>query len=102
LRVNSKAALVHSYLALCLAKTGKQSEAEEQTQKALTLEPRNPELLYNAAVVANLGHKTQAALTWVQLAVQNGYPKAFCIRDPDLSNLRDDPAFKRAVQNLKP
>ncbi|MDD5541920.1 MAG: protein kinase [Acidobacteriia bacterium] len=102
LRINPKAALVHSTMALCLVKTGNLVAAEDHAQKALSLEPRNPELLYNAALVANIGHKTRDALSWIQLAVQNGYSTAFCVRDPELENLRNEEAFKRAVQESKP
>jgi serine/threonine-protein kinase len=99
LRLNAEQGLVHSVLALSLAKTGKVTEAEEQAQKALSLDPGNPELLYNAAVVANISHKHREALAWILLASRKGYPKAFIAREPEFENLRGDPVFKEAVQS---
>ncbi|MGB7621929.1 MAG: protein kinase [Terriglobia bacterium] len=98
LRLNPKAGPVHSVLGLSLAKTGKVSEAEAQVQKALAIDPHNPEFLFNAAVVANLAHKQKEALAWILLASKNGFPKTFIAREAEFENLRNDPAFKEAVQ----
>ena len=44
---------IRSYLALCLAKTGKAAEARENLRSSLRTGPDLPELLFNAAVVTN-------------------------------------------------
>lgn len=98
LQLNPEEGAVHSVLALSLAKTGKAAEAEEQAQKALALNPGNPEFLYNAAVVANISRKHREALAWILLASKKGYPKAFIAREPEFENLRGDPVFKEASQ----
>jgi len=97
LQINPEQGSVRSVLALSLAKTGKAAEAEEQAQKALALNPENPEFLYNAAVVANIARKHREALVWILLASKKGYPKAFIAREPEFENLRNDPVFKEAV-----
>ena len=99
LRQNAEQGRVRSVLAISLAKTGKIAEAEEQAQKALSMDPDNPEFLYNAALVADIAHKNREALAWILLASKKGYSKAFIAREPEFGNLRSDPVFKEAVQS---
>jgi serine/threonine-protein kinase len=88
LRVNPKSALAHSYIALCLAKTDRRAEAEQHARRSLELEPTNPELLYNAAIVARLGEKHEEAVELLRRAIRAGYSRALVERDPELAGLR--------------
>ena len=44
-------------MANCLAKSGRTKEAQEHVQTALKIDSRNPEHLYNAAIVATIAHR---------------------------------------------
>jgi serine/threonine-protein kinase len=98
LRVNAQAGPVHSVMAVCLAKTGKLNEAQEHSRIALSIESRDPYVLYHAAVIASIAHKRKESLEWIRLAAGNGYPKLYIERDPEFVGLRSDPAFLEAVR----
>ena len=101
LRLNSKSAMVHSYMALCLAKTGRLDEAQEHVREALSGGEKNPEILYNAAIVANLNHRPQEALKWLQAASRAGYPAAFIDREPEFASLRNEKMFQEITHRVK-
>ncbi len=101
LQLNPKAAKVHSFLALCLAKLGKLNEAEDQAQRSLATGEKDPELYYNSAVVSVLGHKNKEALAWITLAIQHGYPKAFVVTEPEFAALKSDPGFRSFTQDIQ-
>ena len=98
LRVNAQAGLVHSVMALCLAKTGKLIEAQEHSRSALSIESRNPQCLYHAAVIASIAHQRKESIEWIRQAAANGYSRLYLDRDPEFAELRSDPAFLEAVQ----
>lgn len=98
LKVNAQAGLVHSVMALCLAKTGKLIEAQEHSRSALSIESRNPQCLYHAAVIASIAHQRKESIEWIRQAATNGYSRLYLDRDPEFAELRSDPAFLEAVQ----
>src|SRR5262249_53396454 len=98
LETNPENAHVHSYLALALAKLGKIAEARDHSSRALQIEPGNPELLYNAAVVARRAGRRSEAIENIRRAVGAGYNGELIRRDPEFRDLRADPDFQRAVQ----
>ncbi|HEY2324116.1 MAG TPA: protein kinase [Thermoanaerobaculia bacterium] len=89
LSVNPNDALAHAVIASCLAKSGKEGDADAEIHTALTIDPTNSDVLYSAAVVANLRGDTDAAANWLRRAVGNGYSSAQAAHDPELAPLRN-------------
>src|SRR4029453_6423013 len=88
---------VHSYLALCLAKTGSAAEAREHVRRSLESEPERAELLFNAAVVATRAGRPEEAVRYVGRAVGAGFSPAIVRNEPELANLRTREDFGKAV-----
>jgi eukaryotic-like serine/threonine-protein kinase len=97
LATNPSDATVHSYLALCLAKTGKTAEAREHVRRSLVSEPDRAELLFNAAVVANRAARPEEAVQYLGRAVRSGFNAAIIRNEPELSNLRNRDDFDDVV-----
>jgi serine/threonine-protein kinase len=97
LETNPENAHVHSYFGLTLAKTGKIAEARQQTARSLKLVPRNPEFLYNAAVVAIRAQQRTEALANLREAIQAGYNPELIRRDPEFAGLRNERDFQQAI-----
>ena len=97
LATNPDDASVHSYLALCLAKTGKLAEAREHVRRSLESEPDRAELLFNAAVVANRAARPEEAVQYLGRAVRAGFNAAIIRNEPELSNLRNRDDFDDVV-----
>ncbi|HEU5250476.1 MAG TPA: tetratricopeptide repeat protein, partial [Thermoanaerobaculia bacterium] len=89
---------VHSYLALCLAKTGKTAEAEAHLRKSLGAGADRPELLFNAAVVANRAGNPDEALGYLARATRSGFNAAIVRNEPELANLRKRDDFDDVVK----
>jgi Flp pilus assembly protein TadD len=97
LLVNPKDALAHAVIASCLAKSGKLEEADREIRSALTIDPTDPNVLYDAAVVAQLRGDADAAANWLRRAVGNGYSAAEAAHDPELAPLRTREDVKQLV-----
>jgi eukaryotic-like serine/threonine-protein kinase len=97
LATNPDDAAVHSYLALCLAKTGSPAEAREHVRRSLESEPERAQLLFNAAVVANRAGRSEEAVRYVGRAVRAGFSPAIARNEPELANLRTREDFGKAV-----
>jgi serine/threonine-protein kinase len=91
LSVNAKDALAHAVIASCLAKSGKLDDAGTEIRAALTIDPTDPNVLYDAAVVAQLRGDADAAANWLRRAVGNGYSAPAAAHDPELASLRTRP-----------
>ncbi|MBZ5537083.1 MAG: tetratricopeptide repeat protein [Acidobacteriia bacterium] len=98
LQINAGDAEAYLTLALCLAKTGDLKEAQKNLQRAIDMNPNDPNNLFQAAEVDNLCGKKQEALIWIRRAVEGGYPVADIVRDPELANLRNEGAFREALK----
>ncbi len=98
LRVNPQDGVVHSVLALCLAKTGDNAAAERHVRAALASAPDSPELLYNAALVAALAGRRAEALRFLGRAAEGGYSRALIASEPELAGLRREAAFQAIVR----
>jgi len=88
LSVNPKSALARGTIASCLAKMGKHADAANEIREALTIDPTNAYVLYDASVVAQMKGDTAAAVDWLRQAVQYGLPQVV-LDDPDLRPFRD-------------
>jgi len=98
LLANAKDALAHAVIASCLAKSGKLDEADREIRSALTIDPTDPNVLYDAAVVAQLRGDADAAANWLRRAVGNGYSAAEAAHDPELAPLRTREDVKKLVK----
>jgi tetratricopeptide (TPR) repeat protein len=98
LATNPDDSLVHSYLALCLAKTGRAAEARDHLRKSLASGPDPPELLFNAAVVANRSARPAEALDYLGRAVQAGFNAAIIQNEPELANLKNRGDFDKILK----
>jgi serine/threonine-protein kinase len=87
LSVNANDALAHAVIASCLAKNGKLEDAGAEIRAALTIDPTDPYVLYDAAVVSKLRGDSDAATNWLRRAVGNGYSAAEAAHDPELAPL---------------
>jgi serine/threonine-protein kinase len=97
IRVNPQDAFVHVTLALCFAKLGEIGEAQKHIRRAMALDPKNIETIYQAAVVAVLSGKPNEALEWIRKAVEGGYSAAVIGRDPEFTTLRKVKAFQEVL-----
>ena len=93
LATNPEDSLVHSYLALCYAKTGRPPEARGHLNESLRTEPVGPELLFNAAIVTNRLRKPDEALDYLSRARRAGFNPAIIRNEPELANLRSRAEF---------
>lgn len=64
--------------------------------------PNNPHVFYNLACAYALNRDRSRALDALKRAVEKGFKDAAALeRDKDLDALRDDPAYKQIVEELK-
>ncbi|HZI65285.1 MAG TPA: protein kinase [Thermoanaerobaculia bacterium] len=89
---------VHSQLALGLAKTGRASEARKHLGKALASGENSPEILFNAAVVANRAGRPDEAVGFLAGALRAGLNAAVIRNEPELANLRKRADFEKVVR----
>ena len=99
--VNPNDVLARAIAASCLAKRGDLAAAQTHIKMALEADPTNGDVLYHAAVVANLRGERDAAVSWLTRAIAAGYTATDAARDPEFSNLRSDPRFLKAVYGGK-
>ena len=95
---NPDDSLVHSYLSLCLAKTGRTAEARDHLLKSLASGPDPPELLFNAAIVANRSARPAEALQYLDRAVRAGFNAAVIENEPELTNLKTGGSFEKILK----
>jgi tetratricopeptide (TPR) repeat protein len=82
------------------AGTGDLQMAELLIGRALALAPNSPYTHYfDALIQLELGDR-DAALEALSIAVQQGYPVTFLAKDPLLSGLRDERAFRALVGDI--
>jgi tetratricopeptide (TPR) repeat protein len=64
--------------------------------------PNNPRVFYNLACAYALNRDRSRALDALKRAVEKGFKDAAALeRDKDLDALRDDPAYKQLVEELR-
>ena len=83
--------------AVAQAKSGRLAEAKQAIDSALRLDPTNATALYQAAVIAAIRKDPESAAAWLARAITNGYSEKSAARDPELRELRKDPAFQKAI-----
>jgi serine/threonine protein kinase/Flp pilus assembly protein TadD len=85
-------------LAADLAIFGDASGAAMQVRIAVAMRPTDALILYNAACTYGLLGMKAEALDAFRRSVESGYSNIdWCLRDPDLKILYDDPEFKKLI-----
>jgi len=97
INVNPRDAQARATVAACLAKQGDLSGAAAELQIALASDPTNGNVLYQAALIANLRGDREAAFGWLKRAIVSGRPASDLARDPEFANLRNDARFSNAL-----
>ena len=97
LRLNPRDATAHTYPATGLAKTDHAAEAAAESKQALDLDPKEPSILLDAAVVAALAGQAAEAMDSLRKAVAAGYCRTIIARQPEFERFRKDPAFQAIV-----
>ena len=98
LEINARIPSAHARLAVCLARTGDHAGAREHIGRALALTRTDPQVLYNAAIVASLARKREEAIGWIGLAVEAGFGAQHIRNEPQFADFRDDRKFQQALQ----
>lgn len=97
--------LVTSIRAILRAKTGDATGAEEDIRAGQEKGKRYVHFhhaAYNIAAAYALLHRPQAALVWLRRAADTGLPDyPLFAKDPNLDNIRGDPAFVAFMRDLK-
>jgi tetratricopeptide (TPR) repeat protein/predicted Ser/Thr protein kinase len=98
IRINESDALAHALKGGALAKIGYEDEAREAVLRALELEPRDPTLAYEAAIVANIGGAEEESLARLAQAIRLGFNPEDVKRDPEFGNLRKSGKLAAVLQ----
>lgn len=84
-------------------KHGRIADGLKMDRKLVKLQPRNPTAHYNLACSLALAKRKSDALRTLQHAVELGYKDLdWMQQDPDLEELKDQPAFAALIDQLKP
>jgi serine/threonine protein kinase/tetratricopeptide (TPR) repeat protein len=98
LSTNPDDVLARSYLATCLAKVGKTADAREQLRRSLPPGPDRPQVLFNAAIVANRGGTPAEAVAYLERALRAGFNPTIVRNEPELANLRKRDDFETVLR----
>src|ERR1700733_633147 len=89
-------------LAADLATTGNEDAAVMHIKIAAAMRPNDADILYNSACTYGLLGRKNDAMDLFRRAIKSGYSHAdWCLHDPDLKILQDDPEFLALVQEKK-
>ncbi len=81
--------------AVALCRTGQPAEGLEWAERALTLDPDDAGVRYNAACLFALEGATERAIECLEAAIERGFQnREWFEKDPDLASLRDEPRFQ--------
>jgi len=97
LSVNPNDAMHYALLAEFSAMLDQKQEALSAIQKALALAPKNPDILFKAALVYNRFGDRAQTLSWLKKATEAGYPRLIVKDTPDFDSLRDDNGYRSIV-----
>jgi len=101
LRVNPSSSGLLGDLALYEAHISDFKHAMQHLGKALSLSPKDVQLMYYGAIVYHLsGQKTQS-LHYLRKALNSGYPVQAVRADPEWRVLKNDPAFQGLIATNK-
>jgi serine/threonine protein kinase/tetratricopeptide (TPR) repeat protein len=101
LRVNPRSYELLGNVALYEAKSSNIKQAMRDLEKALSLAPKDAQLMYNAAIVYHLAGQQSKALDYLRRALDGGYPVESIRADPEWTTWKSDPAFQQIVSPTK-
>ncbi|HIG43220.1 MAG: hypothetical protein ABGY96_24825 [bacterium] len=85
---------VHSDLALYYAKTEKPDLARQRLETAIVLSPDSGEIQAAAAEAYEIIGERDEAIKFIQKSLELGYPRQRIQRNPELSDLLNDPRMQ--------
>jgi serine/threonine protein kinase/tetratricopeptide (TPR) repeat protein len=89
-------------LSVRYAANGRNADAMRELEIAVTLRPKDANILYNASCVYGRLHKKREALDLLIRAKDVGFPSFdWAARDPDLACLHDDSEFQQILQEVR-
>jgi serine/threonine-protein kinase len=94
LKVTPADSYLRASLGLNLARVHECERALSEIRTAYSADPSNPIISYKAMMSYDLCGNRQEAVRKLESAIKAGYPTEQLIADPDLQNLRKDPAAK--------
>lgn len=94
LKVKKGDGQLYGRFALYLAKLGRHNEALDHITSALSLEPLDPFLIFQQAVIQTLAGETDQAIESLRVALEQGYSKTEAMHDPNLKPLLHDDRVK--------
>jgi len=95
LLINPKDAYALSSRAVYWAKLGNQDRALEDIGKARAIAPLDARFIYRAALIQELGHHRDQALTGLADSLRAGYSFNEIVREPEFTDLRRDARFAK-------
>ena len=101
-QVNPNDAGVLGSLAEYYAKKGDTSTAQSWIRRARAIDQNDSSLIYREAVINALAGQKEAALQSLREAFQKNYSVSEAMNDPELKELRADPAFSKLVAEFSP
>jgi serine/threonine-protein kinase len=101
LRLNPHDAQLLSSLAMYHAMRGERKPALENLDVSLRLQPKRPDLLFNAGLTYQQLGETSRGLDALEKAVALGISPEMLRDTPNFDALRDNPRFMRLIQNDK-
>ncbi len=97
---NPKDAFAHARLASLLTLRGQEPDAvRTEMARATMIDPRNPDVLYHAALIAQLHGEHDAAIDSLARAVSAGFSATMLQQDPEFISIRHDPRFPSSKPN---
>ncbi|HEY7862074.1 MAG TPA: tetratricopeptide repeat protein, partial [Thermoanaerobaculia bacterium] len=84
-----------------LVKLGQGNAGKAEVEKALALEPKNPERLYDCAVVEAAAGRPEQALERLEKALAAGLTPAIPEKDPEMAEVRKLPGYREVSKTKK-
>jgi tetratricopeptide (TPR) repeat protein len=100
LAMGSADTALESEIAVYEAKAGDMTAARSHLAAARANSPKSGEILFNAAIIAELDHRRREALADLRAALKNGYSRNLVEREPEMAALRKDPAYSAMPGHL--
>jgi serine/threonine protein kinase/Flp pilus assembly protein TadD len=83
----------------CLCQLGEREQGLQWAERALGMDPEEPQVLYNVACIYALEGETEKAIDCLENSVTHGWgQKEWMEHDPDLASLRDHPRFRALME----